>query len=132
MRRVWKLPWTTHCSLLPHIANVMPPEMWFAKREIAFINQILTSDNMVIRTIGRMGVYGRHSIMGSNVRYLSYKFNMNIGDINKVWTQLQCDQYDLARTGAQIRELCLMRDRCDTTILDVRETKMLIDALCTE
>uniref|UniRef100_A0A0P4VXS2 Reverse transcriptase domain-containing protein n=1 Tax=Scylla olivacea TaxID=85551 RepID=A0A0P4VXS2_SCYOL len=132
VRRVWKLPWTTHCSLLPHIANVMPPEMWFAKREIAFINQILTSDNMVIRTIGRMGVYGRHSIMGSNVRYLSYKFNMNIGDINKVWTQLQCDQYDLARTGAQIRELCLMRDRCDTTILDVRETKMLIDALCTE
>ena len=40
--RVWKLPWTTHCSLLPHIAHVMPPHLWFARREIAFLKQILT------------------------------------------------------------------------------------------
>ena len=57
---------------------------------------------------------------------------MNSNAVNMAWTQLQCDQYDLGRTGAQIRELCYMWDKSDSTILDVREIKIMIDALCTE
>ena len=57
---------------------------------------------------------------------------MNSDVVNKAWIQLQYDQYDLGRTDAQIRELCYMRDKSDSTILDSRDIRMMIDALCTE
>ncbi len=30
--RVWRVPWTTHCKLLPHLANCMVIELWFSRR----------------------------------------------------------------------------------------------------
>ncbi len=27
MHKVWRIPWTTHCNLLPHHAGVMDPEL---------------------------------------------------------------------------------------------------------
>ncbi len=62
VRSMWKLPRTTHCRRLPHIAHVMPPELWFPKREIDFLKQFLNSSNKVIRFIGRMGLYGTVSV----------------------------------------------------------------------
>ena len=32
LRWVWRVPWRTHCNLLPHLAEVMAPELWFAKK----------------------------------------------------------------------------------------------------
>ncbi len=29
MVKVWRVPWTTHCNLLPHLVTVMEPEFWF-------------------------------------------------------------------------------------------------------
>ena len=37
IRRVWRIPWTTHNEMLAHIAGVIDPEYWFAKRCIRFI-----------------------------------------------------------------------------------------------
>ncbi len=36
MRKVWRVPWTTR-NVLPHLAGVMDPELWFSKRCIKFI-----------------------------------------------------------------------------------------------
>ena len=60
VRRVWKVPWTTHSNLLPHLAGVMPPELAFAKRTISFIRLLLNSNNKVVRTITGMGICGSH------------------------------------------------------------------------
>ncbi len=51
MRKVWKVPWNTHCNLLPHLPGVMDPELWFSKRCIKFIKMALNSDNIIVRTI---------------------------------------------------------------------------------
>ncbi len=32
MRRVWRVPWITHNNKLPHLAGMIDPELWFAKR----------------------------------------------------------------------------------------------------
>ncbi len=51
MCKVRRVPWTTHCNVLPHIAGVMDPELWFSKRCIRFIKISLNSDNVTVRTI---------------------------------------------------------------------------------
>ncbi len=66
MRKVWRVPWTTHCHLLPHLAGVMDPELWFSKRCIKFIKMALNSDNIIVRTITNVGFNGTRSIMGVN------------------------------------------------------------------
>ena len=50
IRRVWRIPWTTHNNMLAHIAGVMDPEYWFAKRCIRFIKMAYTSNNNTVRT----------------------------------------------------------------------------------
>lgn len=57
---------------------------------------------------------------------------MNYNIANMAWTQLQHDQCDRGRTGAQICELCYMRDRSDSTVLDEREIRIMIQDMCTE
>ncbi len=64
MRRVWRVPWNTHCVLLPHLAGCMDTELWFSRRCIRFLNMAMKSDNVVVRTIINMGIEGFHSIMG--------------------------------------------------------------------
>ncbi len=29
--RVWRVPWTTYCKLLPHLANCIDIELWFSR-----------------------------------------------------------------------------------------------------
>ncbi len=38
IHRIWHIPWQTYYNMLPHIAGVMDPEFWFAKRSIHFLN----------------------------------------------------------------------------------------------
>ena len=70
LRRVWRVPWRTHCNLLPHLAEVMAPELWFAKRAINFANLAITSKNKYVKTVSNMGLYGSYSTFGGNVRWL--------------------------------------------------------------
>ncbi len=32
MRRVWWVPWRTHNNMLPYLAGMIDPELWFTKR----------------------------------------------------------------------------------------------------
>ncbi len=66
IRKVWRVPWTTHCNLLPHLAGVMDTELWFSKICIKFIKMALNSDNIIVRTITNVGWNDTHSIMGVN------------------------------------------------------------------
>ncbi len=61
--RVWRVPWTTHCKLLPHLANCMDIELWFSRRCIRFIKMAMNSSNIVVKSITNMGIYGLHSVM---------------------------------------------------------------------
>ncbi len=69
IRRVWRIPWQTHCIMLPLIAGVMDPEFWFAKRSIHFLNMALNSSSQNIKSKSSMGRFGTYSIMGGNIVY---------------------------------------------------------------
>ncbi len=74
IRRVWRVPWTTHCKLLPHLANCMDIELRFSRRCMRFIKMAINSSNIVVKTITNMGIYGLHSVIGANKRFLQSKF----------------------------------------------------------
>ena len=131
VRRVWRVPWRTHCDILPHLAGFMPPELNFAKRAISFTNLLLNSDNKVVNMITGMGMYGKHSILGANVRHLTAKFEMDCKFIEGKWKTLCQDQGEIIRTSEQIKELCFMRDTHNIDILSRSEATSVIDWLCT-
>ncbi len=57
IRRVWRVPWTTHCKLLPHLANSMDIELWFLRRCMWFIKMAINSSNIVVKTITNMDIW---------------------------------------------------------------------------
>ncbi len=78
---------TTHCNLLPHLAGVMDPKLWFSKRCIKLIKMSLNSDNIIVRTIINVGFNGTHSIMCGNWRHLRSKYGMEDCNVLKSWDE---------------------------------------------
>ena len=109
----------------------MSPELNFAKRAISFTNLLLNSNNKVVNMITGMGIYGKHSILGANVRHLTAKFEMSCKFIEDKWKSLCQDQGEIIRTSEQIKELCFMRDTHNIDILSRSEATSVIHWLCT-
>ena len=122
IRRVWQIPWRTLNIMLPHIAGVMDPELWFARRCIKFIDTCLTSDNNTVKTISMMGVNGLYSVLGANYRILCTKYNMNVNNVRNAWSEKCVIQEEIIRMCEQVRELCEVRDRCGFSILNMDES----------
>ncbi len=80
---VWRIPWQTHCNMLPLIAGLMDPEFWFAKRSINFLNMALNSSSQIVKWISNMGSFRTYSIMGGNIRLLIEKCDMNVKNVVK-------------------------------------------------
>ena len=131
VRNVWRVPWTTHCDLLPHLAGVMPPELSFEKNAISFIKLLYKSENPVVKVVTGMGVHGYHSILGQNIKHLSLKYDLKPCNVNEYWKSVCHVQQDKIRLCNQIRELCHMRDTYYDELLSRAEIKEIIDTLCT-
>ncbi len=131
MRKVWRVPWTTHCNLLPHLAGVMDLELWFSKRCIKFIKMALNSDNIIVRIITNVGLNGTHIIMGSNWRHVRSKYGMEESNVMKSSDEKCKNECESVRVCEQIREMCSRRNRCDLTLFNKEECSTIIEFLCT-
>ena len=129
IRKVWRVPYSTHCNILPYLANCMEIELLLAKRCIKFIDTMCKNDNKVVRTITQMGLLGSYSVIGANKRYLLCKFQFDICNVNACWAAKFNEE--LQRTSLQVKELCTMRDSCGNNFLSNEECTMLITHLCT-
>ncbi len=52
--------------MLPHLAGMIDPELWFAKRYVKFISMCMKSDNNTVNIISMMGVNGLYFVLGDN------------------------------------------------------------------
>ncbi len=59
--------------MLPLIAEVMDPEVWFAKGSINFLNMAFNSSSQNVQWISIMGGFGTYSIIGGNIKLLIEK-----------------------------------------------------------
>ena len=133
VKKVWRIPWTTHSRILPILADSMPPNLIFEKRAIRFCNQLIKSKNKTVKTITGMAIHGSHSVLGHNIKYLTFKYNLCINEINNYWESKYFEQNDLLRLCAQIKELCILRDSPYVdNMLSRSEASQVITLLCTE
>ena len=130
VRRVWKLPRTTHCNLIPHLVGCIDIELWFCKRCINFINMACKSRNHVVRTIANMGLLGSYSVIGQNMRFLKSKFDMIVDNVYKTWNGQWSIDSNVCQCAQQIIELCNIRDSHHQSHL-LEECNVIIDYLCT-
>ncbi len=91
----------------------------------------MKSDNNTVKTISMMGVNGLYSVLGANCRVLSTKYGMNLNNIMNVWNEKCANEEEIIRKCEQVRELCEVRDRCVTSILNREESYTIIEFLCT-
>jgi len=83
LRRVWRLPYNTHCYLLPLLSKCLPLEDEICRRSLHFIRECLCSSSQLVTAIANYGInYGRcNSVLGLNAMFCSSKFNVNISNI---------------------------------------------------
>ena len=132
MKRVWKLPRITHNNLLPIIANVIPPDLMMEKRAIKFINNLLSSDNITVKTITGIALNDHHSVLCKNYNYLLFKYDLSIANVFSMWESYCKGQPQLVRKCEQINELIDVRDSFVDYFLSQSEAKDIIDYLCVE
>ncbi len=122
MHTVWQVPWRTHNNMLPHLVGMIDTELWFAKRCIKCISMYMKSDNNTVKTISMVGVNGLYSVLGANYSVLCTKYGMNLNNIMKVWNERCTNEEEIIRKCEQVRELCEVRVRCVTSILNKEES----------
>ena len=56
VRKLWRLPYTTHCNLLHTINNSLPIEISLEKRSVKSIWSCVNSENDVVKTISQLAI----------------------------------------------------------------------------
>ncbi len=118
--------------MFAHVAGVMEPELWFAKRCIKFIKMALISENNTVCTISNMGQYSSYSIMGANIKLFNDKYCMDERNMYATWRDMCEKNEDVIRVCMQVKELVDMRDRYVDGVLNREECSEIIECLCTE
>ena len=77
LRRVWNIPYQTHCNILPILCNCLPMYDEFCKRTVNFINQCLNSDCELVNQLVHHGIYFERarSPVGRNALICCKKYN---------------------------------------------------------
>ena len=132
MKKVWKLPRTTHNDYISIIADVVPPNLMLEKRTIKFIKNLMRSDNVTVKTITGMAINGYQSVLAKNYKYLLYNYNLDIANVYRKWKSYCLSHPESIRICDQINELITMRDSFDEYFLSQSEAKDIIDFLCTD
>ena len=138
VRKLWRLPYTTHCNLLHTINNSLPIEISLEKRSVKSIWSCVNSENDVVKTISRLATILPRSVFGQNYRYFSYKYSILpyqwYESYNSVhhsimhYISQNCTDHNY---GFMIRDLCFYRDSCDPHVLTATDIVTLIEYLCT-
>lgn len=83
LRRVWRLPYTTHCYSLPLLSQCLPLKDEICRRSLNFIRECLCNRSRLVSAIANYGIYyGRYnSFLGHNAQFCINKYNVNICDI---------------------------------------------------
>ena len=115
VRRIWIIPSTTHCSLLPSINKCLVIDFLIEKK---IIWSCFNSHSLTVRNISMAAKICSFSDFGDNYKYLSYINKIGI----HVWHLLLCKLYECfdlylllshhstISNCVFIRDLCLLRE----------------------
>ena len=137
VRKLWRLPYITHCNLLHTINNSLPIQILLEKRGIKSIWSCLNCDNCVVKTNSQLATQLSRSVFGHNYSYFSYKYSIMshqwYESYNSVhhsildYISLNCTDHNY---GIMIRDLCHYRDSCDPHVPRPTRTTQTWSQVC--
>lgn len=82
-RRIWGLPYNSHCFLLPLLCQCLPLTNEIHRRSLNFIKTCFSNDSPLVRAVAKYCImYGRYnSILGHNALFCAHLYDCNIQDI---------------------------------------------------
>ena len=132
---------TTHCDLLPLIADSMPLECTLDLKYLSFYKSIISSENSIIKYTAQSMLLSHTSMLCKNMLHLTHKYKLSMDDVmtfSKSKLKMHC--YGNWIKGIEnaypihaniIKEMIgMMEDRC-TRIFSNEECKHIINFLCT-
>ena len=139
LRKVWVLPYRTHCKLLPPITGLFPAKVMFYKRFITHFLAGLNNDNVMVSTVYRSALFNL-TRLGNNIRHVCFQNDINVWNVGR-YSVSQLGQIiinnwsesvepDDERIGVQVKELCVERDSLNEWLLDRGEIEDIIEFLC--
>jgi len=140
-RVVLGVPNTTHCDLLPLIAENMPLECSLELKFLSFYKSIATSENIIINYMAKNMLQSYNSTMCKNIRHLTFKYDISIdniinsskGKIRKLvynkWISGINESYPIHANV--IRDMLGISEERYTRILSNDECKFITEFLCT-
>ena len=141
IRRIWNLPYRTHCKMLPIITDHYPVEMLLECKFVNFIKTLAKSNNKSVSYMGNYMSSDCRSTYGHNIRHLYLKYDityqecleMSMNQIKKKFysTWLQTVNDDYINSAVMIREVSLMKDRISQRFFDDEQCEFLINFLGT-
>ena len=140
LRRVWNLPYNTHCDILPLISNQIPIEIQLKCRFIKFYKSLLASDNNLVRYLAECKSFSKNSTMCRNVNQILYdlnidNLNLQMYSVNHM-KELYCKKWlsslnkNHITQANCIKDLCKMKEGVLPSNLNVHECDFLIRFLC--
>ena len=144
LRRVWGLPYKSHCYLLPLLSQCLPLADEICRRTLNFIKICICNDSSLVRAVTHYGIYyGRYnSLLGHNLLFCAQKYNCSVqdiisGSVNSIVNNFVFDlveDYQL-NTAFFVGELVSLRESTLKLSNDVHfcreELDQLVEDVCT-
>ena len=146
LRRVWSLPAMTHRNLLPLIAGMHPLEVAIQSRIHKFVKSLEESENELVKYIVKYAATAPGSILGRNIRILSFRMNKTYEEmvklsgpkvkklLHEIWKREIHEDY-LIRADV-IKELLLVKENLLTIdfgshrVMDIVSSDFIVNNLC--
>ena len=144
MRKIWNLPNTAHCNLLPLLCGCLPFHDEICRQFLNFVYKCMFSAVDVVRSIAHYAVnYGRnHSPLGRNLLFCMNRYKCSLCDILKPnisriygFIVKRVSNYSTVSSLQQanfLRECVMVRDGLLTlpNWFSVSDIDVIIDCLC--
>ena len=112
IRRLWKIPNTTHCNLLSSMNSSVLIAINLQRKCAKFIWSCLNSDNYIVKTIAKSAKCSSVSNFGDNYRYKigNHVWDSPLCKLHKCFDSYMSHSIAVFLEGSFISDLCLIRD----------------------
>ena len=140
IRKLFNLPYKTHCNLLPTIAGTQSIECQIITRKIKFICSALQSPNVSLQHLMNIAIQGSGSCISKSINHILATFKYTIDKVcNRSNTlindiKMACNNnvdIHILQTGGFIRDVLMDIQYPESGILTKQELGDILNLLCT-
>ena len=140
-RRIWRLPYNTHCDIVSLVANEIPMEYSLSVRFIRYMKTVLSSKNQVVHEVANNSLNVLNSTFAKNIRHVTSCLFTNLEYLRYCPESMIKNLYienwfanmnpEYITSSDVILDVIDMRDSDTLNILTNYECQIMLEFLCT-